>query len=96
MAWHQRILNIFRSNPVSGDWRRIGGALEMIAVCSVNTAGFPVPKARVAFSAGHQRTLIGSFGVTPVEVTEGTVSVPPSDEGARARWAWATATERWR
>lgn len=92
----EEAVNTFRSNPVSGDWRRIGGALEMIAVCSVNTAGFPVPKARVAFSAGHQRTLIGSFGITPVEVTEGTVSVPPSDEGARARWAWATATERWR
>lgn len=91
----EEAVNTFRSNPVSGDWRRIGGALEMIAVCSVNTAGFPVPKARVAFSAGHQRTLIGSFGITPVEVTEGTVSVPP-DEGARARWAWATATERWR
>lgn len=92
----EEAVNTFRSNPVSGDWRRIGGALEMIAVCSVNTAGFPVPKARVAFSAGHQRTLIGSFGITPVEVTEGTVSVPPASEGARARWAWATATERWR
>lgn len=59
-------VDIFRTSPVSGDWRRIGGALEMIAVCSVNAPGFPVPRARVAFSAGHQRTLIGSFGITPV------------------------------
>lgn len=58
-------VNVFRSNPVSGDWRRVGGALELIAVCSVNTAGFPVPKARVAFSNGHQRALIGTFGITP-------------------------------
>jgi hypothetical protein len=56
----------FRSSPVSGDWRRIGGSLELIAVCSVNTPGFPVPRARVAFSNGAQRTLIGSFGITPV------------------------------
>lgn len=90
----------FRSNPVSGDWRRIGGALEMIAVCSVNTAGFPIPKARVAFSAGHQRTLIGSFGITPVagtlEQAQTSGSFIKETEGARARWAWATATERWR
>ena len=97
----EEAVNIFRSNPVSGDWRRIGGALEMIAVCSVNTAGFPVPKARVAFSAGHQRTLIGSFGVTPVAGTLEQAQTSDSfvmtlDTEARARWAWATATERWR
>lgn len=92
----EEAVNVFRSNPVSGDWRRVGGNLEMIAVCSVNTAGFPVPKARVAFSNGHQRTLIGSFGITPVEGPEVAASVPSDSEGARARWAWATATERWR
>ena len=92
----EEAVNVFRSNPVSGDWRRVGGNLEMIAVCSVNTAGFPVPKARVAFSNGHQRTLIGSFGITPLEGPEVVASVPSDAEEARARWAWATATERWR
>jgi len=57
----------FMSSPVSGDWRSIGGSLEMIAVCAVNTPGFPVPRARVAFSAGAQRTLVGTFGITPVK-----------------------------
>lgn len=76
----------FRSSPVSGDWRRIGGALEMIAVCSVNAAGFPVPRARVNFSSGHQRTLIASFGITPVAGEYGAA------EGTeRARWAWQMA-----
>src|SRR5512139_139932 len=27
---------VFRSSPVSGDWRRVGGSLELIAVYSVN------------------------------------------------------------
>jgi hypothetical protein len=54
----------FMSSPVSGDWRRVGGSLELIAVCSVNAPGFPVPRARVAFSHGEQRALVGSFGVT--------------------------------
>lgn len=54
----------FMASPVSGDWRRIGGSLELIAVCSVNAPGFPVPRARVAFRNGGQRALVASFGVT--------------------------------
>lgn len=78
----------FLSSPVSGDWRRIGGSLEMIAVCAVNTPGFPVPRARVAFSNGAQQALVGTFGVQAVkgEMPE------PVDESAAliamARWAW--------
>jgi len=83
-------VEIFRSSPVSGDWRRVGGALEMIAVCSVNTPGFPVPRARVAFSSGAQRALIGTFGITPVK-GEWTVrtTIGDSEQMARAKWAWA-------
>ena len=58
----------FMSSPVSGDWRRVGGALELIAVCSVNAPGFPVPRARVAFAleSGGQTALIASSGIVPV------------------------------
>lgn len=87
---------VFRTSPVSGDWRRIGGSLEMIAVCSVNAPGFPVPRARVAFSNGHQRALIGSFGVTPVsgELDLSCAGPGAGDESARAKWAWVqTGTE---
>jgi len=86
------------SSPVSGDWRWIGGQLELIAVCSVNTPGFPVPRARVAFSSGEQRTLVASFGITPVsgsweDATRPDASFEGSDmDTARAKWAWATAT----
>ena len=41
-------LHAFRAAPPSGDWRNIGGALELVAVLGVNTPGFPVPRARVA------------------------------------------------
>ena len=90
---------VFRTSPVSGDWRRIGGSLEMIAVCSVNAPGFPVPRARVAFSNGHQRALIGSFGVLPqteaqYRCTSVIDAVTEASEQARARWAWVqTGTE---
>lgn len=90
----EEAVGVFRSSPVSGDWRRIGGSLELIAVCSVNAPGFPVPRARVAFNGGAQRALIGSFGVTPVE--GGPLKVRADRMAAafqaRARWAWAHTT----
>lgn len=89
-------VDIFRTNPVSGDWRRVAGSLEMIAVCSVNAPGFPVPRARVAFSLGSQRTLIACFGITPVageweEATTQSAFVKTTDVNARTRWEWAKA-----
>lgn len=90
-------VEVFKSSPVSGDWRWIGGQLELIAVCSVNTPGFPVPRARVAFAHGAQRTLIASFGITPVEgdhIAAVRSVIKDDTETARARWAWAQATTR--
>lgn len=44
-----------RRSPLSGDWRRIGGRLELVAALAVNTPGFPVP--RVSMVAGAQTAL---------------------------------------
>lgn len=88
----------FMSTPVSGDWRRVGGALDLVAVCSVNVPGFPVPKARTVFSVSAgvkvEKTLIASFGITP---QAGSFGVPrkrdeQDAELARAVWAWVSAT----
>jgi len=94
-------LDVFKSSPVSGDWRRVGGSLELIGVCSVNTPGFPVR--RVHFASGAQRALIGSFGITPQQGDHSmdahkVIFAAPRNmqvneaEQARARWAWAAAT----
>ncbi|MEU8885658.1 hypothetical protein [Streptomyces hydrogenans] len=88
-------LDVFRSSPVSGDWRRVGGSLELIGVCSVNTPGFPVPRARVHFAAGAQRALIGNFGITPQQGDHfrSTANVIKDETDiARARLRWALAT----
>lgn len=77
---------------ISGDWRRTGGSLELIAACAVNTAGFPVLR-KVAFSLerGGQQTLIGQFSPSrdvsrETSVTE--IRIPsPSSAQARAEWA---------
>jgi len=80
-------VEVFRSSPVSGDWRRVGGSLELIGVCSVNTPGFPIPRARASFSLGQQRALILPFAMRPVS---GEYTGPKTDHGAaaKARWAW--------
>lgn len=88
----------FVSSPVSGDWRRIGGALELIAVCSVNTPGFPVPRtrARVGFRLGAQRTLQMALcqpvaGDVPADLG---IVVKTTDDQGRARWAWSSRKGR--
>jgi 2'-5' RNA ligase len=52
----------FRAAPLSGDWRRIGGRLELVAALAVNTPGFPVPRtrARVLVASGHQQSVIAA------------------------------------
>jgi hypothetical protein len=40
-----------RASAPSGDWRPIGGSLELVAICQVNVPGFPVTRARVASGA---------------------------------------------
>lgn len=94
---------------VSGDWRRIGGNLELVAVCAVNTPGFPVLK-KVSFSLGKggQQTLIGQFKVEPEALlasvrSTGWSSLPLADEsrawdgdaaaGRLAAWAGVDAED---
>jgi len=41
-------IRALRASAPSGDWRPFNGALELVAVCQVNTPGFPVARAMVA------------------------------------------------
>lgn len=70
---------------VSGDWRSKHGALELIAVCAVNTPGFSITR-KVHFSLDQgQQTLIGKFNVQPKTEPD------PGPVGDDARAAWARA-----
>lgn len=81
-----------RDLDVSGDWRRVGGSLELIAACAVNTAGFPVLR-RVAFSLEHggQQTLIGQFSPSRDVSRETSDAEPrvPAQMAMQARAQWA-------
>jgi hypothetical protein len=55
---------ILRASSVSGDWRSIQGALELVGVLAVNSPGFPVPRARAGIVAGAQVSLVAAGIVT--------------------------------
>lgn len=47
-----------RLSPLSGDWRRVDGNLELIAALAVNTPGFPVIRASAA--GDEEETLLAA------------------------------------
>lgn len=51
-------IRTFRSAPLSGDWRRIAGRLELVGALAVNTPGFPVPRTKVLVASGETETFI--------------------------------------
>lgn len=54
------MVTAMRACPPSGDWRKIGGSMEMIAALSVNVQGFPVPRVQIAASNGSQISLVAA------------------------------------
>lgn len=60
------------AHPPSGDWRPIDGHLELVAALCVNTAGIPVPRARIA--SGEVMALVAAGALPPrVLASPGTV-----------------------
>lgn len=60
-------IRAFRAAPLSGDWRRIAGKLELVGALGVNTPGFPVPRIRALVASGETETLITFLEDTDVE-----------------------------
>lgn len=50
-------IRALRSAPMSGDWRRIGGNLELMAVLAVNLPGFPVLRTKALVASGVTQSL---------------------------------------
>ena len=58
---------ILRRSPLSGDWRRINGNLELVAALAVNTPGFPI----VSLNASGEPDALCAAGVI---LEDGTIS----------------------
>jgi hypothetical protein len=68
-------VRVMRATPLSGDWRRIGGNLEMVAALHVNTAGFPIPRVLMAsavsgFPEDQDVLSLVSAGTVPLHAGE--------------------------
>lgn len=48
--------------PLSGDWRSVGGNLELVAALSVNTPGFPLIASGATTDDGAPLSLVASLG----------------------------------
>lgn len=53
-------LRSLRASVPSGDWRPINGRLELVAVCQVNSGGFPIARAMVASASGEIVALVAA------------------------------------
>lgn len=62
-------IRALRASAPSGDWRPAGtGSLELVAVCQVNTPGFPVARAMVA--SGEVTALVAAGASTMYELQQ--------------------------
>lgn len=53
-------LRELRAASLSGDWRRIGGRLRLVAVLAVNVPGYPIPKMRATLAADEVASLVAA------------------------------------
>lgn len=63
-----------RGASLSGDWRNIGGKLEMLGLLAVNVPGFPVPRAAASLAAsgaGEEEEIMALVAAGITEVDEG-------------------------
>lgn len=49
-----------RAAALSGDWRNVGGNLELVAALAVNVPGFPIPRVAARVASGEQVSLVAS------------------------------------
>ena len=70
------------SSPLSGDWRKVSGNLELVAALSVNTPGFPIVRG-ARDHAGREVSLVAAGAVLPRDHgTVGEMSVAEIAESA--------------
>lgn len=67
-------IRAFKGATLSGDWRTIGGELELVAALAVNVPGFGIPRLSLAASGGRQTALIAAGMVKREETVELTVN----------------------
>src|SRR3546814_3511774 len=53
---------------MSGDWRKVGAGMELVAVLGVNVPGFPIPRTRALVAGGQMQSLVAAGMLAPRQV----------------------------
>lgn len=80
-----------RALSLSGDWRTIGGHLELVAALAVNVPGFPIPRTltasvRASIPEARRTYRQGTGGQVLALVASGIVPRQEDGQGQDARW----------
>ena len=88
-------IRTLRSSPLSGDWRRVQGNLELVAALAVNVPGFPVPRTKGATKNKSMYSLVAAGVIPPAPTTPDeepdTPTTPSTTPSALDRKAMAYA-----
>lgn len=76
-------IRTLRSSPLSGDWRRVQGNLELVAALAVNVPGFPVPRTKGATKNKQMYSLVAAGVIPPApSEPEAEPDTPPTTQPA--------------
>lgn len=78
-------VHALRAAAISGDWRRIGAGMELVAALAVNTPGFPIPRTAIAASGAREDALVAAAVVEQ--------EAPPQEDGALRELVAETARQ---
>lgn len=56
----EQVYRMRAAGKVSGDWRVVGGVLELVAALVVNVPGYPIPRTALAASGGRTTALVAA------------------------------------
>lgn len=59
-------IDALEASALSGDWRRNGTSLELVAALAVNVPGFPIPRTSLAASGDAGQESLVAAGIIPV------------------------------
>lgn len=89
----EQVFAMRAAGAVSGDWREVGGSLELVAGLVVNVPGFPIPAASVAASGARAVAMVASGVVTPDEALSAALPAGEGLDGPEGRRALVDAVE---
>jgi hypothetical protein len=64
------VLRTLRASALSGDWRQIGGRLELVAALACNVPGFPVVRPHARVASGMPQSLVAAGMITDKVVSK--------------------------